>query len=165
MLTPFEEIFVELNHENVRFIVVGGLAVVLHGHQRLTADIDLVIQLKKANLEKAIRALKKLEYRPRPPVPIEQFANDEIRKSWIDEKGLTVFSLYSSKLKDIEIDLFVKEPFGFEKAFDRSEEVKLDQGSIQIASIEDLIEMKKIAGRPVDIQDIHVLQLLKKAKS
>ena len=164
MTTPYEIIFQELNRENVRFILVGGLAVVLHGHQRLTADIDLVLQLEKENLEKAIRALQKLEYKPRPPVPFEQFANEKIRNSWINEKGLMVFSLSSTKLKDVEIDLFVKEPFNFDEAFERSEKLNLDESYVHIASIDDLISMKEAAARPVDLQDVHVLKLLKKAK-
>ncbi|MCC7460802.1 MAG: hypothetical protein IT286_05815 [Proteobacteria bacterium] len=164
MITPYEQIFEELNKENVRFILVGGLAVVLHGHQRLTADVDLVIQLQKTNLENAIRALKKLDYRPRPPVPFEQFADQAIREAWIEEKGLMVFSLHSSKLKDVEIDLFVKEPFDFEKALQRSEKIQFDHSHAHIASIDDLIELKKKAGRPVDVEDIRVLELLKKAK-
>ena len=165
MITPYEIIFEELNKENVKFILVGGLAVVLHGHQRLTADIDLVIQLKKDNLEKAIRALQKLEYKPRPPVPFEQFADEEIRNSWIKDKGLMVFSLASTKLKEVEIDLFVKEPFDFETAFQRSEKLDLDKTYVHIASIDDLISMKQKASRPVDLEDIHVLKLLKKAKN
>lgn len=165
MRTPYEQIFEVLNHENVRFILVGGLAVVLHGHQRLTADVDLVIQLEKSNLENAIRALKVLEYKPRPPVPFEDFADEKIRNSWVEEKGLTVFSLFSPVLKDIEIDLFVQEPFDFNKVFSRTEKINLDRAYVHIASIDDLIDMKKKVGRAVDLQDVHVLELLKKAKN
>src|SRR5690606_22531354 len=109
-------------------------------------------------------ALQKLEYKPRPPVPFEQFAIDTIRNSWIKDKGLTVFSLHSSKYPAVEIDLFVQEPFDFDTVFQRSDKIEMDQAYVHIASIDDLIEMKKKAGRPVDMQDIIMLELLKDAK-
>jgi hypothetical protein len=41
--TDFEQIFEALGQAGVRYVVVGGVAVVLHGHPRLTADRDLVV--------------------------------------------------------------------------------------------------------------------------
>jgi hypothetical protein len=43
-----EQVLAALNAENVRYLVVGGVAVVLHGHLRTTADLDLVVELKRA---------------------------------------------------------------------------------------------------------------------
>lgn len=57
-----------LNSAGVRYLVVGGVAVVLHGHLRTTADLDLVVQLERENVLKAVRALAGLGYRPRAPV-------------------------------------------------------------------------------------------------
>lgn len=52
----FEEFLAYLAECGVRFVVVGGVAVVIHGHPRLTADIDLVIDLEAANARRAIGA-------------------------------------------------------------------------------------------------------------
>ncbi len=76
----------------MRFRVVGGVAVVLHGHPRFTADLDLVLDLDVANVTRALDVLAAKGFRPRPPVPIADFADPEKRRSWIDEKGLMVFS-------------------------------------------------------------------------
>jgi len=51
--------------------VVGGVAVVLHGSLRTTADLDLVVRIERANAERAIGALESLGYRPRALVPAE----------------------------------------------------------------------------------------------
>jgi predicted nucleotidyltransferase len=53
----FEPVFAALNHRNVRYLVVGGVAVVLHGYARLTADLDLVVDLAEDQATAAIEAL------------------------------------------------------------------------------------------------------------
>ena len=47
----FEDFFSALNVEGVRYIVVGGMAVVLHGHPRMTADIDLIVDLSEPTFD------------------------------------------------------------------------------------------------------------------
>jgi hypothetical protein len=54
-----------LNAAGARYLIAGGLAVVAHGHVRFTADVDIVLDMSGANLERAIRALGGLGYRPR----------------------------------------------------------------------------------------------------
>ena len=57
-----------------------------------------------------------------------------------------------------QVDLFVDEPIPFEELWDRSELVALDDLSVRIASIPDLIRMKELAGRPIDEEDIAELR-------
>ena len=159
--TPFEEILESLNQQSVKYVVVGGLAVVLHGHLRTTADVDLVLALDRDNILAAVKALKTLGYRPRPPVPFEDLAEEGKRAEWIREKGLTVFSTYSARFPGIEIDLFVTEPFDFNAVYLRADRVKVERTVITVASLADLIEMKRRVGRPVDLADVSVLELIK----
>jgi len=49
----FEPIFEALNSAQVRYIVVGGVATVLHGFARLTADLDLIVDLQPVEARKA----------------------------------------------------------------------------------------------------------------
>jgi hypothetical protein len=165
MQLVFDPIFTALHDANVDYLVVGGLAVVLHGHLRATSDIDIVLSMEQHNLENAMKALKELAYVPRAPVPIEQFANERIRESWIQEKGLTVFSLSSTKYPLVEIDLFVREPFDFQSAKQRKKIIAIDHFEIHVASIEDLIELKREAGRPLDLEDIKMLESIRDEKS
>jgi hypothetical protein len=53
-------------------------------------------------------------------VSAEQFADAAIRESWLREKGLTVFGLWSSRYPGLEVDLFVAEPFDFDAAYSRA---------------------------------------------
>lgn len=158
--SDFEAIFAALQAANVRYLVVGGVAVVLHGLPRFTADLDLVIALDEGNTRAAMSALETLGYRPRAPVPAAQFADPTARRSWIDEKGLTVFSLWSPAHPATEIDVFVEEPFPFDAAYARA--LRVDLGTIEttVASLADLIALKRLAGRPKDLADIAALEAL-----
>lgn len=158
--TDFEQVFDRLGRAGVRYVVVGGVGVLLQGHPRFTADLDLVIGLDSANVRLAIDALVSLDYRPRAPVPLEQFADPVIRREWIEQKGLTVFSLWSPRLPATEVDLFVAEPMPFEDMWRRSDRVNVGGSEVAVASIDDLISMKQKAARPKDLQDIAELQKL-----
>jgi hypothetical protein len=155
-------IFEALEAARVRYLVVGGVAVVLHGHPRFTADLDLVVALDSGNALAAIHALDALGYRPRAPVPVEQFADASIRRRWIEEKGLTVFSLWSPNHPGTEIDLFVDEPFVFETCYARGIRAELGTTHAMVVSLEDLIEMKRRAGRPRDLEDIAALEAIRR---
>lgn len=74
MIGEIEKVIGALNQERVRFLVAGGVAVVLHGYLRTTADLDLVVQLDSSNVLRALRALGSLGYRPRAPVAPEDFS-------------------------------------------------------------------------------------------
>jgi len=54
----------------------------------LTGDLDIVLQLSRDNVLGALSALASLGYKPRGPVPVEQFADPVVRQSWIDDKGM-----------------------------------------------------------------------------
>ena len=87
-----EAIVRALNAANVRYLIAGGLAVVAHGYVRFTADIDLILDLEPANVRHAMAAFKRLGYRPRAPVALDDFADPANRAEWVRDKGLTVFN-------------------------------------------------------------------------
>jgi hypothetical protein len=89
----FAPLFRALNDAGVRYVVVGGLAVVLHGHARLTADVDLVVDLDEEQAKKAIDALVDMGLQPRVPVDPTEFADRSIREGWIRDRGMQVFCL------------------------------------------------------------------------
>jgi hypothetical protein len=158
--SDFDLVFAALTQRKVRYLVVGGVAVVLHGVPRFTADLDLVLALDTANVLAALDALAGLAYRPRAPVPLLDFADPSARRDWIEAEGLTVFSLWSPDHPATEIDLFIEEPFPFEEVFARATRVDLGENQVTVASIADLIELKRRADRPQDREDIERLLAL-----
>ena len=84
-MSVFEPIFQILNTAEVRYVVVGGLATLLHGHARATADVDLVVDLAPEEAAKMIQALVTRGFRPQVPVAPEQFATLRCEKSGIEK--------------------------------------------------------------------------------
>lgn len=154
-----EAIIGTLNGAGTRYLVVGGLAVVAHGFVRFTADIDLVLDPEPAAMRRAIEGLQGLGYRPRAPVPFEQFSDPERRGAWAREKQLMVFSVFSDRHPATEIDLFVEVPFEFDRAYAEAERFEVGPGvEATFVSLPDLIAMKRRAGRPQDLQDVAELE-------
>jgi hypothetical protein len=144
-----ETIVAALNAARVRYLIAGGLAVVTHGYVRFTADVDLIVDLEPANAKRAIAALAGLGYRPRAPVPFDDFADPVKRQQWIREKALTVFSVYSSAHALTEIDLFVEAPLDFGQAYQEAVRAEVAPGiEATFIGLEDLLRLKRQAGRP-----------------
>lgn len=104
-----------------------------------------------------MNALGTLGFRPRAPVTASQFADEETRRGWIRDKGLTVF--WSPSHPATEVDIFVEEPFPFDEAFARATHADLGAAQITVG-FEDLIALKRAAGRPKDEEDIRALLAL-----
>jgi hypothetical protein len=119
-----------------------------------------VLSLDAANLRAALDALAALGYGPRAPVRAEDLIDPRRREEWVREKGMTVLSLWSARHPTTEVDLFVEEPFPFEDAYARAVWVDLGGPRVPIASIPDLAEMKRRAGRPLDLEDVRSLEAI-----
>ncbi|OGR89545.1 MAG: hypothetical protein A2992_03855 [Elusimicrobia bacterium RIFCSPLOWO2_01_FULL_59_12] len=160
----YEDLFQELQTAGVRYLVVGGVAVLLHGFVRTTADLDLMVALDSDNLAIFLDLMKRRGYKPKVPVSIEEFADPKKRQSWIVEKGMKVFSLiHPQKLQEL-IDVFVDEPIPFAEAYHRREKVKIGASEVSVIGAEDLITLKKKSGRPQDLEDIRALESFFKEK-
>lgn len=165
-LASFEAIVRAFDQAGVRFIVVGGLAVIAHGYGRVTRDIDLVIQLQPEAITNAFKALATLGYLPRVPISASQFANPELRSAWIREKGMKVLNFHSDAHRETPVDLFITEPFDFEEEY-RAALVQESSPGIEarILRLDTLLRMKAEAGRGQDLADIDELNLLHGRKS
>ncbi|HAZ08587.1 MAG TPA: hypothetical protein DCZ01_08730 [Elusimicrobia bacterium] len=156
------EIVRSLNGSGTRYLIAGGLAVVAHGYLRLTADVDIILDLEDTRLRDCLRALASLGYKPRAPVSLDEFAIQAKRAQWIREKGLKVFSLFSSRHPATEIDLFAESPVDFGQAYARASRQEVAPGMEAVfLGLEDLIQLKQAAGRTKDLDDISRLKSLR----
>jgi len=146
--------------EGVDFVLVGGLAVSLHGVVRGTMDVDLVLAMDDANLDRFIETAKRLGLRPMLPVPIESLKNAALLDQWHREKNMLAFSLRPERPEDAVVDVLIRPTAGYAQM--AAEAVRMDVGGVPIpvASIRHLIEMKSGAGRDIDRFDIDALQRL-----
>ena len=161
-----EAVFRALQERRVRFLLVGGAAVIAHGYGRLTYDLDLVIHLVPDNVIAAFEALGSLGYRPRQPVTAVQFADAATRQSWIEHKNMKVLNLQSDRHPETTIDIFVIEPFDFDQEYSRAVIQELAPGCpVPLVSLDTLIQMKEAVGRPRDLDDAWHLKKLREELS
>lgn len=158
-LASLEAIVTALNSEGVRYLVAGGLAVNAHGYIRYTQDVDLVIALDPDNILRAFRSLATLGYKPLVPISTEQFANPELRGQWIRDKGMKVLNFFSDLHRETNVDVFVTEPFDFEREHSGALQGELAPAQeVRFVSLPALIAMKEQAGRPRDLDDVQHLR-------
>jgi hypothetical protein len=153
MPTDFLSVLVEFRERNIRYVLVGGLAVLLHGIDRLTADIDLVVDLAPEQASKAVDALLELGFKTHAPVDARQFADAAVRERWRRESGMVVLSFWDPRNRRPTVDLFADYPMEFELLFSDALLLPLATTTVRVASLDHLISIKRAAGRPKDLDD------------
>lgn len=157
---PYADVFAALDDAGVDVVVVGGFAVIAHGHARLTVDADVIIDLAPHAALAAVEALLSLGLRPRLPVPAIDFADPEIRQGWIDERQLQVFTFHDPENPLRQVDVFAASPIPWAELLSDAVTIEVAGQELRVASIPHLIAMKEFADRPVDRQDIAALERL-----
>jgi predicted nucleotidyltransferase len=160
----FAPVFAALDRSGTRYVIVGGVAGILHGYVRGTTDVDVVIDLDTARATRVLEELEAIGYRPSTPVGALEFADPAARERWINDKGMIVFSMYSST-NPVVVDLFVRSPMRFEDLYARSEVKTVNGDEVRVASLDDLISLKRAVGRPQDLVDIAELEAIRKVRS
>jgi len=150
-MNGFVKIFRCFNVAKVRYLVVGGVAVNLHGYPRFTGDLDILLFLDEENLKKVDNVMRKLSYSERLPVSIMD----------LKDKNLKAFTFNPPYGSLLQVDIVIEASLKFDKFFKKRLVKVFDGVRIPVVSIEDLIEMKKKTGRSKDKIDLSVLKILK----
>jgi predicted nucleotidyltransferase len=131
-----------LEQEGVRYVLIGALAASLRGQPRVTADVDLVIGADVARALRLISSLSSSRFEPLFP-DVEEV----VRRSFM----LPLRHRYTGVKVDMALGVS-----GFEKQLiERAEKMMIAGQSVPVATAEDLLLMKVLAGRPRDDQDVH----------
>jgi hypothetical protein len=160
----YERVFKELQSHGVRYLIVGGLAVNLHGYDRITADLDIILSMTGSNIKKFILVAKKLGMKPRIPVPMEALADPRLRRIWIKERNMISFLVGNPANVAEHLDVIISHPIDFAQAYRRRVIVKAGALSMPLLAINDLIRMKTRAGRNKDLIDVRALRRIKELK-
>jgi len=145
-----ERIFASLDAQKVEYVVIGGIAVQVHGHVRMTNDIDLIPSPDPTNLERLAKALNDLEAR---------ILNPGSEHLSIDATMLPRATLWQMTTRHGDIDVLHDAPGAapYPELRDRALLVTLGDLVIPFAGRDDLIRMKRARRRPVDLADIAAL--------
>lgn len=138
----FKEFIELLNKNNVRYIIIGGYAVVYHGYVRSTNDIDIWIDIRKDNIKKVIKAL-------------DEFGFSSLN---ISEADFSPNQIIQLGYPPNRIDL-ITTPAGidFETCYESREQIRIDNITIKFIDLENLIKAKKASGRTRDLADVEEL--------
>lgn len=137
------DVFERLEGDGVRYVVISGIAVVLHGHVRPIVDLDIVIDPAPDETARALRALAGSGFVSSLPVPMSM---------------LTVMRMFDHSQR--EIDVFVRYHIPFADLWADSERMRVGNSVARVASLEHLLRAKRINGRPHDLMDIEGLLAL-----
>jgi len=144
MLNRLQDVFRSFADHNVRYVVVGGMASVLHGVPRATFDLDILIEDTAENARRLLDALLEAGLGTASLTTAEDVLSHEI----------TVFE------DRVRIDVQTSTPgITFAEVWPRCQTVSYKGQSFFVLSREDLIASKRAAGRDVDLEDVRLLEL------
>ena len=149
-----------LNRAGVKYLVIGGVAVIYHGVPRGTFDLDLSVWLTLENLKRLKAAMEAMGFSPKAPTTVTGLASVRTRREWTQRKGMKVFAFEELKPPFRLVDVMVKPLHDFHQVYRRRVEIR-DQGvTIPLMPIPQLIQTKMRTGRPKDKEDIEYLRFI-----
>ncbi len=158
-MTNFRALLEALVDGGVEFVLVGGLAAVAHGSARLTQDVDIVYARHPRNLERLAAALADRQPYLRGAPPGLPF-----RWSAATLGHGSNFTLETS-LGDLDLLGEITGGGRYEELVPHSFELELFGRAIRCLNLDKLIETKRAAGRPKDLEALAELEVLREMTS
>jgi hypothetical protein len=132
----YADVFRRLEQDHIRYVVVSGVAVVLHGHNRPVADLDIVIDLTGTEADRALRTLLLAGFVPSLPLPLS---------------ALTVLRMFDQSGR--EIDVFTRFLIPFADLWQDSVPKNVGDSVARVMSLPHLLVRNRHRARPQDILD------------
>jgi hypothetical protein len=144
MLNRLKGVFASFQEHNVKYLLIGGIAAILHGVPRATFNLDILIEATPQNAGNLLNALIAAGMGTATLISAEELLSNEI----------TVF-------KDrIRMDVQTLTPgTNFEDAWKRRERIVFQGQEFYVISKEDLILTKRASGREIDVSDVRLLEI------
>ncbi len=153
-MTALERICESLGRAGVRYAVVGGHAVALHGAVRGTVDIDIAIAWTRKALTAAENALIELGLVSRLPISADDVFN--FRQEYIENRNLVAWNFYNPRDLSEQVDIIIT----YDLKGKRTKRIALSDTTVHVLSLPDLIKMKRKSARPQDLEDVRALEKL-----
>lgn len=144
----FKDLLRLLKSKNVKYLLIGGYAVIAHGHPRFTNDLDVVIASDKDNVKLVLQILKEFGF----PLPAQD--------PFSEPKSIVRLGVEPVK---IEI-LNYLEGLNFADAYARRQTSPTEDIEIDLISLEDLLINKTVVGRDKDLLDVKELRRINNLK-
>lgn len=143
MLNRFQDVFKSFQSNNVKYLVIGGIAAVVHGVPRATFDLDILIEATRDNAERLLAAFVEAHLGTATLTTPENVLAHEI----------TVFN------DRLRIDVQTSTPgLTFESAWLRKTTMHYAGQQFYVVSLPDLLASKRASGRQIDLEDVRMLE-------
>jgi predicted nucleotidyltransferase len=145
MLNRLRDVFKSFQKNDVKYVVIGGIASILHGVPRATFDLDILIEATPENADRLLHGLLDAGLGTAAMTSVDEILANEI----------TIF-------KDrVRIDVQTSTPgIDFSDAWRRRHTLSYEKQDFFILSKDDLIASKRAAGRKIDLEDVRLLELV-----
>jgi hypothetical protein len=132
----YADVLSRLERDEVRYVVVGGVAIQLHGFERETCDLDIVVDAAPAEAERATRSLVSAGFTPTLPLPLAM---------------LTVLTFLDRAQRGV--DVFARYHVSFAELWANSEQINSDGCAVRVASLADIIRAKQLTKQTHHLRD------------
>jgi hypothetical protein len=139
----YSDVFDRLARDGVRYVVTSGVAVVLRGHLRPVADLDIVVDPASEEATLALGSLIGAGFVPSLPLPLNM---------------VSVMRMFDQSRR--EVDLFVRYHIPFADLWGGAEDMRVGSSVARVISLEHLLRVKRVIGRPHDLLDVNALLAL-----
>ena len=143
MLDQLQTVFASFQKNDVKYLVIGGIAAVLYGVPRATFDLDILIERTEENAQKLLDALTEIGFGTAEMTSAKEIVDTEI----------TIFT------DRVRLDVQTSTPgIRFEDAWQQRKTMAYEGQRFEVVSFSDLIRSKTAAGREVDLEDVRILK-------
>ena len=140
----FKELLELLNRHEVKYLLIGGYAVGLHGHARTTNDIDIAVADDEANVAKVANALEEFGFN----------AREAAAQLFSKPRSLVIMGV-----EPMAIDILnYIDGTTFDTAYGRRKSVRVEDIDVSLIGLEDLLLNKRYVGRLKDLADVEYLE-------
>jgi hypothetical protein len=144
MLNRLLDVFASFQRHDVRYLVIGGIAAILHGVPRATFDLDILIEASPDNAQRLLDALTDAQLATATLITADELLAHEI----------TIFR------DRVRIDVQTYTPgIKFEDAWRRRVAMSYQDCEFYVATKDDVIASKRAAGRDQDLEDVKMLEI------
>lgn len=142
------ELIDHFDRAKLKYAIVGGYALALHGLVRATMDVDFVLFLKLEDYEVAEKTLLKMGLQSRLPIRAQEVF--KMRKEYIEKRNLIAWSFVDFKDPSKQVEILINKDLKDLK----TEKISVGGRKISVVSLRQLLQMKIETGRPQDLIDI-----------
>lgn len=143
MLDQLQNVFASFQKNDVKYLVIGGIAAVLYGVPRATFDLDLLIEPSAENVERLLKAMTEAGLGTAALTSVNDVLSTEI----------TIFT------DRVRLDVQTSTPgVVFKEAWERRVTMSYKGQTLEVVSLSDLIASKRASGREVHLEDVRILE-------